>query len=169
MRPAGSSAESRLGLPEYRSHALGQKIALGLLSSFILAALAGVFGDGPLSDAHVTSPDGQLRVDYQRFGRRDAEQTLDITLLAPRGSEQIELSLDQEYLRRVQITEIFPAPLQSSHQQAGRLSFATDRSGTPILVRLHLQALRAGVVQAHLTAGTASKRVAVDFEQLVYP
>lgn len=169
MRKEGSSAESRLGLPEYSGHTLAEKIALGLLTLFVVAALLGLFGDGPLSEAVASSSDGQLRVDYQRFCRRNAPQTLDITLPTQAGAQHVELSINGDYLRRVQVTEILPHPMQSIRHQASLLRFATDGSGEPMLVRLHLEPQYAGVQQAHFAVGPADQGREIHFKQLVYP
>lgn len=169
MPQKSSSAEAQLGLPEYRGHTLAEKIAFILLVLFVIGALLGLFGDGPLSESVATSADGQVRVEYQRFCRRHAPQLLDVTFPTERGVNSVELHLDSDYLRDVQITEIFPHPLQASHQQAGKLRFATDGSGGAMTVRLHLQPQHAGVLEAHLSAGPRDAPVQVQFSQLVYP
>lgn len=166
MRQEDRSAESRLGLPEYRGHSLAEKIAFAVLVLFIVAGIAGVFGDGPLSEAAVTSDDGQMRVQYQRFCRRQAQQLIDITFPTQPGARQAQLSIGGDYLHRVQITEIFPHPLESSRHESGQLSFATDGSGEPMTVRLHLEAQHAGLQEAHFSAG---RQLQARFKQIVYP
>ncbi|HEY0681910.1 MAG TPA: hypothetical protein VGD45_06250 [Steroidobacter sp.] len=165
MRQQGSSAEAQLGLPEYRGHTTAEKIFLALLVLFILGALAGLFGDGPLSQSSIASADGQVRMEYQRFSRRLAPQSLEITLPTHASAGHVELHLNAEYLRRVQITEIFPQPLESTHHRTGLLRFATDGSGEPMTVRVHLEAEHAGLQEAQLSVG----RQVVRFKQIVYP
>lgn len=165
MRQQGSSAEAQLGLPEYRGHSTAEKIALVLLVLFVLGALAGLFGDGPLSQSSVASADGQMRVEYQRFSRRLAPQSLDITLPTQAGADRVEVRINAEYLRRVQVTEIFPQLLESTHHATGLLRFATDGSGEPMTVRVHLEAEHAGLQEARLSVG----RQVVEFKQIVYP
>jgi hypothetical protein len=169
VRRDGASAESQLGLPEYRGHSRAEKIAFALLVLFILAAMAGLFGDGPLSTARVSSADGAITVEYQRFCRRQAPQRIDITLPTQRDAKQTQLTINGEYLRRVQITEIFPQPLASSRHEVGQLQFSTDGSGRPMTVRLHLQPQLAGSQQAIVTAGTSANASQARFEQFVYP
>lgn len=165
MRQQASSAEAQLGLPEYRGHTTAEKVAFALLVLFIVAAIAGLFGGGPLSEATATSDDGQMRVEYERFCRRVAQQTIDITLPTQPGVSKVELRIDPGYLRRVQITEIFPQPLESVHHETGLLRFATDGSGQPMSVRVHLEAQRAGLQQSRLSVGSHI----VHIKQLVYP
>jgi hypothetical protein len=166
MREKGKSAESHLGLPEYRGHSFAEKAAFGCLILFVAAAIAGAFGDGPVSNAVTTSEDGALRVEYQRFARREARQALDISVPTQPGANEVELRLGGEYLQRVRITEIFPHPLQSSGQESGRLRFATDGSGQPVTVRIHLQAQQFGSMTGSAAVATHGE---ARFKQFVYP
>jgi hypothetical protein len=164
-----SSPEAQLGLPEYRGHSPAEKIAFAALVSFIVAALLGLFGDGPLSDTKASSADGRIQVQYQRFCRRLAPQSLDITLATPPGSEAIELNIDGDYLRSVQITEVFPEPVTAMHQHTGRMRFRTDGSGRDMIVRVHLKPQRAGLLAARLSTGPPSQASTVELKQLAYP
>lgn len=166
MPQEGNSAEARLGLPEYRGHGLAEKTAFTCLILFVAAAIAGAFGDGPVSNAVSASKDGALQIKYQRFTRRDARQELEITVPTQAGAQQVELTLDNEYLRRVEITQIFPAPLESSAQASGRLRFATDGSGAPLIVSVHLRAQEFGSMAGSAAVATHGE---ARFKQLVYP
>src|SRR5688500_11093744 len=154
MPQEGNSAESRLGLPEYRRHGLAEKTAFTCLILFVAAAVAGAFGDGPVSDAVSARKDGALQIEYQRFTRRYAPQELEITVPTQPAPRQVELTLDDEYLRRVEITEIFPAPLESSAQASGRLRFATDGSGAPLIVSVHMRAQEFGFMTGSAAVAT---------------
>lgn len=166
MSQEGKSAETRLGLPEYRGHGIAERIAFAGLILFVAAAIAGAFGGGPISDAVTASADGALRVEYQRFARRDALQVLDITVPTQPGAKEVELTLDSDYLRRVQITEIFPEPLEATAQQSGRIRFATDGSGQPMKVRVHLRPHDFGSMTV---SASVARHGEARFKQLVYP
>jgi hypothetical protein len=43
-----------------------ERVGWYVLVAIVLLALAGLFGNGPLSDAEVVSQDGRVRVEYQR-------------------------------------------------------------------------------------------------------
>ena len=77
----------------------------------IVAALLGLFGRGPLSDARLESSDGSLGVEYQRFERHGApsELTLHVRRAAATDST-ITVSVGEEFLRAVQVTQIVPQP-----------------------------------------------------------
>ncbi len=168
--PARRSAEAQLGLPEYRGHSRIERFAFGLLVLFIVGALLGLFGDGPLSRTTAASTDGQVRIDYQRFCRRVTPQLLDITFPVPAGADSVELTINDQYLRGVQITETFPQPVESSHgESAGKLRFSTAGNGKTMSVRVHLRAQEAGLLDARFRVGPPGKAAEVSFRQLVYP
>lgn len=52
----------------------------------VLLATAGLFGNGPLSDAQVSSEDGRVQVDYQRLSRSGTTDKLRITVRGTAGS-----------------------------------------------------------------------------------
>lgn len=166
MPQEGQSAESRLGLPEYRSHGIAGKIAFTGLILFVAAAIAGAFGDGPVSDAVTASKDGALQVEYQRFARRDAQQVLQITVPTRPGAKAVELTLNSEYLRRIEITEIFPEPIEATAQESGRLRFATDGSGRPMTVRVLARAQEFGSLTGSVAVAPHGE---ARFKQFIYP
>jgi hypothetical protein len=166
MSQQGDSAESRLGLPPFRPHGIWERTAFALLILFVGAAAVGAFGDGPASDAVADSSDGKLRVEYQRFCRRTAPQVIDITLPTEPGSKQIEVTLNRDYLQRTQIVEVRPQPMEVTTQGNGRMRFATDGSGEPMTVHLHIEAQDAGFQQAVISVPRHGE---IRFKQLVYP
>jgi hypothetical protein len=167
MRKEADSPESKLGLPEYHGHSVAEKTAFAALIVFVGASAAGAFGGGPASETVTDSASGKLQVEYQRFLRRDASEVMVITAPTPRGARSVELTFNAEYLRRVQITEVFPEPVESTSQGNGKLRFNTDGTGEPIEVRLHYQARLPGFMTAHLAVASAGEQVRI--KQLVYP
>ncbi len=57
-----------------------ERVGWYLLVVIVLLGLAGVFGNGPLSNAQVTSADGRLHVEYQRLSRSGTTDSLRITV-----------------------------------------------------------------------------------------
>jgi len=166
MSQEGDSAESHLGLPPYRPHGIWEQTAFACLVVFVAAALVGAFGDGPASTAVAASADGKLQVEYQRFCRRTAPQVFDITLPTERGSQQVELTLNRDYLDRVQVVEVRPEPIAVTTQGDGHMRFLTDGSGEPMTVHLHIEAQHAGVQQGLISV---PRHGDVRIKQLVYP
>lgn len=92
---------------EWRTERLGW----ALLILLILVAVAGLFGNGPLSWTTVTTPDEALEVSYERFGRRGGSQ--DLTLRATsRSAENGEwhIEISSSYLASLEVSSITPEP-----------------------------------------------------------
>ena len=140
---------------------------LGMAVVLVLA-LAGLLGSGPLSRSEVSLP-GLLRIEYQRFARYQAAQTLTAHLepAATRGGE-VRLWVDRGYLAHARVETITPPPARV--EAAGdRLVyvFSMSRPGEPVTIVFALQS-------EHI--GPTSGRVGLDgaegfapFRQLVYP
>lgn len=95
-------------LPFQRREWRAQQIGWLALALFITAALAGLFGSGPLSAGRASDPRG-LAVEYQRFVRAGASQRL-VFRLPPPGSEPVELRLSRGYFDDVRIEQVLPEP-----------------------------------------------------------
>ncbi|MGH7317816.1 MAG: hypothetical protein ACREJS_16330 [Candidatus Rokuibacteriota bacterium] len=74
----------------------------------VLAGLAGLLGAGPLSRAEVQDAGG-LRVEHPRFARAEAPQSLRVRMPA-RGADAHRLAVSREFLDRVRIDSVVPAP-----------------------------------------------------------
>jgi hypothetical protein len=82
-----------------------------VIALIVTAGLAGVWGDGLASRAQVTSVDGRLRVDYERFVRNLGEATLQVSFA--RGSARdgaFRLALSQQYLSEHEVMATTPEP-----------------------------------------------------------
>lgn len=119
---------------EWRMERAGRALVILVM----LVALGGLFGNGPLSWTTVTTPDGALRVSYERFGRRGGPQelTLRATARAGRsGSWQVEVSRD--YLASLQVSAITPEPdAVETVEGAVRYRFAQAAPGADLEVVL---------------------------------
>ena len=94
-----------------------QRIGRGVLFVIVLAALAGVFGGGPLATASVRTPDGRLRVEYDRIARHGAPTPLRVHVAPPAsGDSVIGVWIDQAYMHGVILRGISPEPTEG---QAG--------------------------------------------------
>ena len=94
---------------EWRAQQLGW-IGLAL---FLAAALAGLFGSGPLSSARAADPRGGLAVEYQRFLRVGAPQRVRFEL-EPSSASPVELRLSRAYVDAVRIEHVLPEPASTT-------------------------------------------------------
>jgi len=140
-------------------------LAMGIV---LVLALAGLLGSGPLSRSEVSVP-GLLRLEYQRFARYQASQTLSAHVApAGAGAGGIRLWIDRRFLDDSRVDTITPPP---ARVEAGgdRLVyvFPTRRPGEPVTIVFALQAERIGprVGRVGLDGNAGVAR----FRQFVYP
>lgn len=145
-----------------------QRVAWVLIAVAIVAALLGLTGRGPLSQATAGAEGDALRVAYGRFERLQSPTTLRVLLGAEAtGGEQVEIWVEQAYLDGVEIQSIDPEPLEV-RTGAERMVYVVgvDEPGQPLSVTFHLQqqALWRRSGRIGLTDGTS-----LSFGQFVYP
>jgi hypothetical protein len=147
-----------------------QRVAWALMALVLLAALAGLLGSGPLSPTSVTSADGAVRVDYERFVRRDTRTTVRVHLRpASAESSTLALWLARPYLEGMKVDSVLPPPRRV--QGAGdRITWGFEVSPREpreqLTVTIHLVPEGSGTRWAGigLEAGPG-----VRFRQWVYP
>jgi hypothetical protein len=81
-------------------------IGIGLI---VLAALAGLFGGGPVSQAHAGSSGDPIEIAYPRFGRLLAPTTLNLQLNQIEGP-QARVWIDRALLEDVRVEHVEPEP-----------------------------------------------------------
>jgi hypothetical protein len=81
-----------------------QRVGWIIIGLVVAAAMAGLFGTGPLSRASAQGPG--VQIDYERFGRWQQPMKLRCFLSATTPDMQIALS--RQYLESVQVEEIIP-------------------------------------------------------------
>ena len=142
-----------------------ERVGWYALVLIVLLALAGLFGNGPLSDAQVSSEDGRVQVDYQRLSRSGTTDKLRITVRGTAG-EPVMLLLGGTLLREASIETLQPQP-QASRSQ-GRsllLQLGTSKEGIATLY-LTLRSEYVGTLEGVVRAGPSST---VHFSTFLYP
>jgi hypothetical protein len=143
-----------------------QRVGWAAMGALVLAAAAGLFGQGPLAHHRVTA-DG-LQVRYERIAREAALTTLHVEIDATAVRDSgIEVSLDRRYLERVQVEQVTPQPRRVvTGADALHFFFDATRGLRPVTVRLDLKPRRAGLQTAHLRLADGTT---LDLPQLVLP
>jgi hypothetical protein len=141
-----------------------QRVGWWCLAAFVVAALLGVFGSGPLS--HSVAEASGLSVEYERFLRADARSLLTIEL-PPSDTAAAELSISREYIDAVDITQMLPEPSLSELRDGDAVFWfeRRDAARAPMTVRIEFKPLTMGRPAATLRSGGAT----VTFTQLTYP
>jgi hypothetical protein len=134
---------------------------------FLVAALVGLFGIGPVSETTATSPDDTVTVEYDRFIRHVGTTTMTIAVDDSTVQDgKVTLSISRELADGWRIENISPAPsTESSSRQALIYEFDVLGDTAPVIEVLYRGGgvgLRDGVIRAGQADG-------VDLWQLTYP
>ncbi len=141
-----------------------ERIGWFVLALIVLLTLLGLFSKGPLSTGHVSSADGALQVEYQRFQRHGAHSQLIVTAqVAPSSSAAVRFS--PQLFEAFTLEGIYPAPQHSAIQQGGLLlESRADTQGTlKFYLALRPDGLGSVRHSVHLNEQT------VEFSQFIYP
>jgi hypothetical protein len=148
---------------EWSAERAGWIVGLVLL----LAALAGLFGNGPLSSA--TRVSGPLQVTWERLCRYNASMDLVVQLANPQVSDEgIQLWIDRAYIETFEIESIVPEP-EAMHEEGERLvvTFRAPPSSTSFHAVLQIRPQKAGVFHGRL--GQVGGSGEVQLEQVIFP
>jgi len=142
-----------------------ERVGWYALMLIVLLGLAGLFGNGPLSEATVRSADGRVAVDYKRVSRAGIREELRIRVQGTAG-EPLTVLLGGSLVREASIETLQPEPLTSlSHGEALLLSLGTPVDGAATLY-LTLRSEHIGPLEGTVRAGSGST---VRFTTFIYP
>lgn len=145
-----------------------QRIGWIAMVLIILAGLAGLFGNGPLSTTIKRSADGVVRIEYDRFDRFDSPTALKIFTRpeAARGDE-LRIHLSRDYMQGVQIQRVVPEPEHTELDNGGiTYVFRLARPAQEAAVVFHFKMDIVGPLSGQLRAGNAEP---LTINQFVYP
>jgi hypothetical protein len=136
-----------------------QKIGWIVIAVFLLLAVIGLFGTGPLSYRTISIYGDVLQ--YEQFGRFEGQTELEFTLNKESGTTQIGFS--QTYLDKFQIERIFPLAEKTEivDQKIIYTFNATDRGK----IRFYLIPEKAGVAKATISVNNN----VINLSQFIYP
>ncbi len=134
----------------------------------VLAAAAGLFGNGVFSRTTKSTPDGQVEIAFQRFARSGGRTTLQVTV-SPElsGNGEVAVRVSRDYLSRFEVRRVTPEP--DSAESSGdsiAFMFKVRNSTSPLKVEFNLEAEAAGRSRGRVVVGEAPP---LRFSQFVYP
>jgi hypothetical protein len=146
-----------------------QRVGWGVISLILLAALLGLFGTGWLDRAVAGQPGSQLWLEYNRFGRLQAETSrLQIHLGPGAGANgKVRIWFNLEYMKGVRVTNLTPEP-ESVEAGPERFTyvFSAPDASQPIVVIFRLEPDKIGSLNGQVgLEGGAS----LSFKQFIYP
>jgi len=145
-----------------------QRVGWALLFLLVLAALAGVFGAGPLSETTASAEDGTVEVEYERFIRHVGTTTMTVAFgpgTVENGKAQLYISRDLATGWRIE--NVSPAPSTESSSDKWLIYEFDVLGDTPPEVKLLYRGDGFGRHTGALHAGTGTGPVRL--WQWIYP
>ena len=144
-----------------------QRIGWAAMALIVLLGAAGLFGQGPISQATVGNVAGPLYLEYERFGRYQSSSTLRFRIRAPEKPGPIQLWIASGYLAGIEIQQLTPSPDKVTIGNDGVFfHINTAGSGEPDEIILYFQYQSMGKLSGAVgIAGEPS----IAFTQFVYP
>jgi hypothetical protein len=125
-----------------------QRIGLGLLSLFVVAGLAGAFGNGPLAATTIRS--GNTTIRFERFTRQSFRTEFEISIVGV-STPTVSITIARTFLDQIEMLEARP-PESLKRLDDDLATFDVPaRNGAATLV-LQYQPKNYGVLHADVTA-----------------
>jgi hypothetical protein len=107
--------------------------------------LAGLFGRGPLSHAHLEASDNSIAVEYEKIARAETPSILDISF-GPSAIQdgKVRLFVSESIVKALGAQRLSPAPLATEIGNAG-LTYIWPASAPPASVQFALQPSSPGI------------------------
>lgn len=164
VRPDGLQIEEIPGF--HQRWWIAKRVAWIICLLILASAAAGLFGDGPLSEARMASQKGTFHVEYHRLTRHQRPSEINIFITGG-STDEIKISFNRSYLSEVEIKGIEPEP--ESQIAAGDLYtyiFNRENVSEPTSVTFHVEPMHAG---KRMIAIQLNSQDNVVLKQFVYP
>lgn len=150
-RPKDALAVDRAeGFLRRERHA--QRVGTGILTLFVLAGAAGLFGNGPLSQVVETS--GVLTVTYERFTRQSVHSELAIEAGVPPAAAA-EIRVAREFLDMVDLVDVRPVGALKRLEENAAV-FEVPAPGGRVWLQLRYAPQRYGVLRTDIVVGSGA-------------
>lgn len=141
-----------------------QPVTWVVLCLILIAIALGLTGSGPLSKAVAGSPESAIRMEYDRFMRRQSEDSLRMTVQPASGT--VRIMLDSRYVKQIEIRKITPEPERVvSGADETIFVFSAAPSG-PMHAEFRIRPETAGTLKGWVAVEGKPRH---SFTQFVYP
>lgn len=162
--PTLQNVETPAALAFLRREWIVERLGWVAMAAVVLAALAGILGDGPLARARMHTADGIAELRYSRFSRARAPDTLQVSF--GRDPGPLRLSLSRHYVTdAVKVEQITPPPA-SVQLSASEVTYEFHNVGSYGAITVDIEPRHAGRIHAELRVRDGAP---LAFTQLVYP
>jgi hypothetical protein len=141
---------------------IAERVAWALLALVPLAALAGVFSHGPLSDKKATAPNSSFTVEYERFQRSTVQARFVFRI--PAEKDEAKLRLSAAFHEGYDIQSLYPEPVSASANAKG-IDFNFRSEDDELTVVIWATPRRWGRIDMHAENADASVEIPI----LIYP
>lgn len=144
-----------------------QRIAWCGFALILLAALLGLFGHGAFSRRRISSADGSMVLDYQRFLQRHSPDSITLRMRHLGQGETLAVWIANSYLTNINLEVIVPNP-NSTRAEEGRSTFifSVPKTNTGILIKFNLEPEAPGRLIGLIGVESGPE---LSFRQFVYP
>ena len=143
-----------------------ERISWIVIASIMIAGLMGLFGHHPFARVRSQTPNGQVVIDYERFGRYDSSGQIFIKSAPAHGQDNmVHVWLDAEYLDAINVVSVSPWPLRGEARE-GQRAFVFRTDGTPFSATLSIQFRTMGLVRGRVGV---SEQEPVSLTHMVWP
>jgi hypothetical protein len=145
-----------------------QRVGWVVMALVALAALLGLLGPGPLSNATAGNQKMPLHVAYNRFVRYQTPTQLRVHLTPETGREgKARVWLSRDYLQGVQVQQVVPTP-EGVEIGSDRLTyiFRLSEPSQPTAITFYVEPEQIGPLSCHIGLGSGPP---LSFSQFVYP
>lgn len=137
-----------------------ERVGWAIVAVVIAAALAGIFGNGPLSRASAQA--AGLQIVYERFAR--SQQSTELRCVVSGGQPELQIALSRDYLDSFHIETITPAPVRN--EAAGEWLVYRFAGAAPLSITFNLKPKNFDSVIGSVRTGAGET---VTFHQFIYP
>lgn len=116
-----------------RRERIAQKAGVAVLTLFVLAGLAGAFGNGPLANTEVTS--GAATIRYERFARQTYRTEVEIFVTGT-NDETVQVAVSRAFLDHIDVLEVRPPDtLKRLERDVAVFEVASSQGAATIVLR----------------------------------
>ena len=146
---------------------VAQRVAWAVLALIVCAALAGLFGPGPLSQVTHTDSSGLLQLEHERFARYVGDTSMQLQVRPdPQQPDTAQVWISSDYLSVVNVQQVQPEPDTWTGVGDGVVLAFPVSGSDPITVVLQIRPDQVGLLRGAVGAPGGEP---IEFWQLVYP
>lgn len=151
---------------------VAQRVGWILLALFLLLAIVGLFGDGPIASSSTSSSaDGvTVRLEYDRFARSRSPQSLRLSIDAPGATaDRVAVTLSGDLADGIQVESTSPQGPEGAFVSDPVLEWRVDDWSEPLVVTVHYEAEAWWWLdgEVRVTVGDVSQSISIS--QLLFP